>query len=217
MIKNTPEELDKLFKIIKEDYVLNPEFKLRVIDLRNYIDEIYPREVETGKQDIVDLKHSFIGLNKRVKHIEECLGIDFELDNLIHVDYNFIKDIHLRDKAVAFYREMLRFEYGTRNHKICFGEFCRLATIQLELMLNYFFNSENFIDLLDEEIDKLAQKRYDKAYKKWEGNKKGKEPKKSDFVATLKKYKKDTLTNIFLSYKSKIFVKTYLGRARINY
>ena len=54
------------------------------------------------------------------------------------LDYYFIQDEFLREKATAYYREMLRYEYATRNHKRCFGEFCRLAIIQVELMLNYF-------------------------------------------------------------------------------
>ena len=115
MKKFTPEQLDQIFMQVKE-FVENPDYKLRIIDLRKYIDEIYPREADSSKQDIADIKHSFVGLNKRVKNIEMCLGIDFKLDDLKPVNYDFIKDNLIRDKANAYYREMLRYQFATRNH-----------------------------------------------------------------------------------------------------
>ena len=142
MSKYTPEQLDKIFEQVKE-LVEDAHNKLRVLDLRLFIDQLYPREGDIYRKDFDYIKHCFIGLNNRVRRIENCLGIDYKLDEEKPVlDYSYIKDEILRDKATAYYREMLRYQYATRNHKQCFGEFCRLATIQLEFMLNYFFKDE---------------------------------------------------------------------------
>lgn len=206
----TPEELDQIFEKMKE-LVMESENKLRIIDLRKFIDEIYPREADTSRQDLADLKQCFVNFNKRVSHIEECLGIDFDLDGKKHesiaeppVEYKFIKDDIIRDKITAYYREMLRYQYGTRNHKICFGEFCRLATIQIEFMLNYFFSNKEKTQLITDYF-------YEEARKKWEANgMTGPEPSK-------KEYEKEDIFKIDLYIKSYIFNGKYLNGRKINY
>ena len=55
MKKYTPEQLDQIFLQIKE-FVTCPEYKLRIIDLRKFIDEIYPREADTSKEDFAEIK-----------------------------------------------------------------------------------------------------------------------------------------------------------------
>ena len=210
MSNYTPKELDQIFEELR-GFVVKPEYKLKVIDLRKFIDEVYPREADTTHQDLADLKQHFVSLNKRVSHIEECLGIDFKLDGSEQepiadppVEYNFIKDDVIRDKITAYYREMLRYLYGTRNHKICFGEFCRLATIQIEFMLNYFFADKVKIQLITDYF-------YKETRKKWEENGMiGSEPSK-------KEYKKEDVFKIDLYIKSYIFNGKYLNGQKINY
>ena len=203
MIKYTPEQLDSIIEQIKE-IISVAQYKLRAIDLRLFIDQLYPREEEISKQGFAEMNQRFVGLNKRVRHIEECLGIDFSLDSEKSVEYGFIQDINLRDKATAYYREMLRYQYATRNHKQSFGEFCRLATIQLEFMLNYFFSDKEKIQLVTDYF-------YDKARKKWEENgMTGSEPTKEE-------YKKEDISKVDLYIKSFIFNGKYLNSRNINY
>ena len=213
----TPEELDQIFVKIKE-LVMESEYKLRIIDLRKFIDEVYPIEADTSRQDFADLKQHFVGLNKRVSRIEECLGIDFNLDGNKQesiadppVEYDFIKDDVIRDKITAFYREMLRYEYATRNHKQCFGEFCRLAIIQIEILLNYFFSDNVKFELVkekvNEEINKKAEGKYNNEFKKWKKNG-GVQPVKQDIVNHFKQMfnNNDKLVSLLsFSKKSELF------------
>lgn len=211
MNKYKPDELDKFFQQAKE-LVADAQYKLRAIDLRQFIDQIYPREGEITKQDLSEIKQSFVGLNKRVSHIEECLGIDFKLDGSKQdriaeqpVEYNFIKDDLIRDKVTAYYREMLRYRYATRNHKQCFGEFCRLAIIQVELMLNYFFADDIKLEL-------LAKDDYNTARKEWEEKgKKGKEPIEREYIERLRNNSKEAVSKKNYAQKSKVFCNNYLN------
>jgi hypothetical protein len=217
----TPEELDQIFVKMKE-LVMESENKLRIIDLRKFIDEIYPREADTSRQDFADLKQSIVGLNKRVSHIEECLGIDFDLDGNKQepiaeppVEYNFIKDDVIRDKITAYYREMLRYQYATRNHKQCFGEFCRLAIIQIELLFNYFFADNIKFELVkekvNEEINKIAERKWKNEFKKWRKNG-GVQPVKQDIIDHIKQMfnNNDKLVSLLsFSKKSELFCNRY--------
>lgn len=220
MKKYTPEQLDQIFLQIKE-FVTCPEYKLRIIDLRKFIDEIYPREADTSKEDFAEIKKSFVGLNKRVKHIEMCLGIDFKLDEILEpVKYDFIKDDFIRDSAYAYYREMLRYQFGTRNHKICFGEFCRFATIQIEFLLNYFFTSEKHLELIREELEKIANNQYEKAYNSWKEKSEDyevePEPIKMNFENEVFANKEKYIPEISLGKKCKIFYDTFLNKVKIG-
>ena len=58
----------------------------------------------------------------------------------------------MRDKLYCDFREMMRYRYGTRSHKIDFEEYCRYAHFQLEALTNYFMkawslNGKNEIDI----------------------------------------------------------------------
>lgn len=204
MSKYKPEQLDQIFDEFKK-FIDNPEYKLRVINLRKYIDEKYPREADNIKQNVDEIRNNFVGLYKRVGRIEKCLGIDFELDKLgkddpkqIEIDYSFIQDDMLREKANAYYREMLRYQYATRNHKQCFGEFCRLAIIQVEIMLNYFF-----VD--DIKLELLAKDDYETACKEWEKNgEKGEKPIEEKYVERLRN-----------NTKEEVFKKNYVQKCRV--
>ena len=203
MIKYTPEQLDSIFKQIKE-ILGDATNKLRAIELRLFIDQLYPREEEISKQDLADVNKRFVGLNERIRKVEECLGIDFMLDkvepvqNVVeYIDYSFIQDYFLREKANAYYREMLRYKYATRNHKQCFGEFCRLAIIQVELMLNYFFADEHKFSLV---VDKIVEIQFYQALNIW-GKKGGKQPKKDDFIKKVNANKEASVLELSYSYK----------------
>ena len=47
----------------------------------------------------------------------------------------------------ADYREMLRYEFGTRSHKIDFSEFCRFAVLQIEMLTNFYFDTKYKSDI----------------------------------------------------------------------
>ena len=210
----TPEQLNHIFLKVKE-FVTDPNYKLRIIDLRKFIDEIYPRESDSIKNDLAEIKEHFGNLNNRVAHIETCLGIDFKLDSLKTINYDFIKDDLIRDKINAYYREMLRYQFGTRNHKICFAEFCRLAIIQIEIMLNYFYTDNNHPEI----VKTIAGNKYQAAKKKWEEDKKKdpkKEPNEKDFENYVQNNKEELVPSYSLALKSNLFIDTYLKYRYIN-
>lgn len=215
MKKYTPEELDLIFNKVKE-IILDPSYKLKIIDLRKYIDEIYPRDIDQSLQSINEIKQSIVGLSKRIKRTEECLGIDFELDSWEeNVKYVFIKDDYVRQLITAYYREMLRYQYGTRNHKICFAEFCRLATIQIEFMLNYFFSDKRKSKYLESELKKMANDQFDKAFNKWQKNG-GVKPLVKNFEDEVFNSLYDNVPKIPLYRKSKVFFDSFLKEKKIG-
>lgn len=97
--------------------------------------------------------------DNRIDNIERYLGLDYKLDTVKpagtiynSLDYSFIREEGLRDKLYCDFREMMRYRYGTRSHKIDFEEYCRYAHFQLEALTNYFMkewslNSKNEIDI----------------------------------------------------------------------
>lgn len=108
--------LDKIDQLTKND----PEFKK-----------------ELGKRygggDVVE----------KIKKIEKYLGLDFSLDKIDSIiDYSYIEDEYVRCQLISDNREMLRYRYGTRNHKIDFLEFCRYAHMQAEMLVNYYFDKQ---------------------------------------------------------------------------
>jgi hypothetical protein len=85
--------------------------------------------------------------DRRISHIEKYLGLDYYVDSMESIiDYTFINEDVVRDKLISDNREMMRFRYGTRSHKVDFEEFCRYAQLQAEMLLNYFYsNTEDSI------------------------------------------------------------------------
>ena len=82
--------------------------------------------------------------DKRISHIEKYLGLDYYVDSMDSIiDYTFINEIDIRDKLVSDNREMMRFRFGTRSHKVDFEEFCRYAQLQAEMLLNYFYSTKD--------------------------------------------------------------------------
>lgn len=81
--------------------------------------------------------------NKKIDKIERYLGLDYNLDSHSpEIDYSKIADSNVRNQLISDYREMLRYRYGVRSHKIDFGEFCKYAHFQAEMLVNYFYISK---------------------------------------------------------------------------
>lgn len=81
---------------------------------------------------------------KRVEHIEKYLGLDYYVDSKESItDYSFIYVPDVRAQLTSDNREMMRFRYGTRNHKIDFYEFCRYAQLQAEMLLNFYYEQKD--------------------------------------------------------------------------
>lgn len=82
--------------------------------------------------------------NDDISNIEKYLGLDFYIDSKNStVDYSFIDEEDVRDQLVSDNREMMRYRYGTRSHKIDFPEFCRYAHMQAEMLINYFYDVDD--------------------------------------------------------------------------
>ena len=78
--------------------------------------------------------------DNRISNIEKYLGLDYFVDSMTStIDYTFVNDLEVRDKLVSDNREMMRFRYGTRSHKIDFDEFSRYVQLQAEMLLNYYY------------------------------------------------------------------------------
>lgn len=130
------EQLEKLLKFIKKliDEPGNEDF---VIKLQKML------SVSLPKSNIDNIK---------VEEIEKYLGLDFRLDNACPtIDYTFIEDDFAKNQLVSDYREMLRYRFGVRSHKIDFSEFCRYAILQVEQLLNYFY--QTYFSSVDEIVD----------------------------------------------------------------
>ena len=91
--------------------------------------------------------------DERISKIEEYLALDRKLDDISpagtkykEVTYSFIKDVAVRDMLVSDFREMMRYRYGTRSHKVDFMEFCKYAHFQLEGLVNYFMEAWSLDD-----------------------------------------------------------------------
>lgn len=86
--------------------------------------------------------------NKDISNIEKYLGLDYYVDSKDSIiNYSFIKEKEIRDQLESDNREMMRYRYGTRSHKIDFPEFCRYAHMQTEMLLNFYYETVNNKDL----------------------------------------------------------------------
>lgn len=123
-LKNT---LDKIFLLCKQ----NSEF---YSELRKGLEMF-----DSGNQ---------VNLNDfRIENIERYLGLDFSVDAKDSIiDYSYITIPDVKSQLISDNREMMRFRYGTRYHKIDFNEFCRYAHFQAEMLLNYYYDIINEFD-----------------------------------------------------------------------
>lgn len=140
------ENLIKLLKLIEEisSQPGNEWFKSNLIDLLVTSNEV-PNQVSQGS------------LEAKINLIHEYLSIDVK--NLI--DYSFFEE-PAREQLFRDNLEMIRYQKGTPNHKINFGEFCRYAHLQAEEMINYFLNK-----LSDSDLDRVEMfiEQYSSNYK----------------------------------------------------
>lgn len=126
--------------------------------LLKFVEELYNnsdnKEFAAGINAMVmadkDFQRSLSQLSigsSQIDRIEKYLSLDFDIDNMSFPDYSFIDDESIRNKLNSDFREMLRYQYGTRNHRIDFDEFCRYATLQIELLVNYYYEKHYKCDV----------------------------------------------------------------------
>ena len=129
MAKNK-ENLQKLLEFLDKSILHEPENKW-------FVDELCKRINQIGSG--VNIKET----KEKIEKIEKYLSLDYDLDSSSPIiDYSFISNELLRNKMISDGREMLRYRYGTRNHKIDFQEFCRYALLQAERLLNLYFSTK---------------------------------------------------------------------------
>ena len=103
---------------------------------KEFIDGI--RALVLGDKDFFGASGDPASLDK----ISTYLSLDYDLDNKDFPDYSFIGEEAVRETLLADFREMLRYQYGTRSHRIDFPEFCRFGVLQAEMLINYFFEKK---------------------------------------------------------------------------
>lgn len=80
--------------------------------------------------------------NAKIDKIEEYLALDYGLDRAVNPDYAFIKDEYVRNTLNSDWREMLRYRYGLRGHKVDFGEYSWHAALQIEMLVNMYYTNK---------------------------------------------------------------------------
>lgn len=123
--------LDKIVQFVRavKDIPGNEEF---IAELREVLEIQAPTNVSAATIPNVDA----------IEKIEHYLGLDYSLDNTIpRIDYSFVTEDDIRNQLEADYREMLRYRYGLRAHKVDFMEFCRYVQLQAEMVLNYYYDN----------------------------------------------------------------------------
>ena len=95
-------------------------------------------------REVLEMNYSVAQMplkSEKIDAIEKYLGLDYSLDDSITiVDYSFVIDHRVRAQLESDCREMMRYRYGTRGHKIDFMEFCRYVQLQAEMLLNYYYD-----------------------------------------------------------------------------
>ena len=143
MDENLKSTIDKIVQLSKQNQEFDTELRKRL-------------KITSSAKSVYDVE--------RIANIEKYLGLDFSVDTKTsNVDYSFIKLPDVKAQLISDNREMMRFRYGTRYHKINFAEFCRYAHFQIEMLLNYYYNIANKSDLnsIKEQIKKYNQKKAD--------------------------------------------------------
>ncbi|MBD5260924.1 MAG: hypothetical protein HDS38_02185 [Bacteroides sp.] len=132
MAEQNKENLKKLLNFLNSEIIHKQENRWFVDELR----KLLPKE--SVSESVV--------CNSSITKIEKYLALDYKLDeSKILLDYSSIKNDYLRECFKADCREMLRFRFGLRGHRIDFGEFCRFAQIQAERLLNVYYQTKGSI------------------------------------------------------------------------
>lgn len=110
--------------------------------LLDWIDEqVKKPENEALQKELVQRYGKAVPMQE-ISNIEKYLGLDYNLDSAVSsFDYAVVQkyDQSLFDQLSSDFREMMRYRYGTRSHRIDFYEFCKYAHFQLEALTNYFY------------------------------------------------------------------------------
>lgn len=131
--------------------------KRQLTQLLTFVKELYEhpdnKEFAAGIQELVLTDKEVIRRISgtadadAIRNIEKYLSLDFDLDSLELPDYSFVTDPAVRENLESDFREMMRYRFGTRGHRIDFAEFCRFATLQLEMIINYYYDMKYASDV----------------------------------------------------------------------
>lgn len=111
--------------------------------IKRLIEEPGNEEFTNSLRNLLDVPIQSSGDASKLLDIEKYLGLDYKLDSTTpNIDFSFVKDHFVRNQLFSDYREMLRYRYGVRSHKIDFSEYCRYAILQVEQLLNYYFQNK---------------------------------------------------------------------------
>ena len=118
-------------------------------------------EFAEGLRDIVGTAKSQ-PTGDKIDKIEKYLALDFGLDKVENPDYAFIGNREVRDTLNADWREMLRSRYGLRGHRVDFGEVCRFAELQVEMLVNLYYidkygNEDKVLEALKANAEKANE------------------------------------------------------------
>lgn len=89
--------------------------------IKRLVEEPGNEEFVNGLRNLLAVPVHNSADNKKLSDIEKYLGLDYKLDSAIpDIDYSFIRNDYVKNQLVSDYREMLRYRYGVRAHKIDF-------------------------------------------------------------------------------------------------
>lgn len=128
-------QLNKLLDFVSELYK-DPGNKEFAAGIRSLVmnDKDFLRSGSLdGLSDISD------GTGNPLLRIEKYLSLDYDIDFREFPDYSFVTDGSVKERLEADFREMMRYRFGTRSHRVDFPEFCRFATLQFEMLVNYYY------------------------------------------------------------------------------
>ena len=146
MGKDKKKQLKQLLAFVKELYE-HPDNGEFVAGIREMVlnDKDYTGPRPSTAEDVASG-------DAHLTRIEKYLSLDYDLDGIELPNYSFVKEETARERLNADYREMLRYRFGTRGHKIDFPEYCRFATLQFEMLTNYYYERK-----YDSDVQKLAR------------------------------------------------------------
>ena len=124
--------------------------KQQLAKLLQFVKAVYdnPANSEFRKGLRIIVERDIIQNEPHIQNIEKYLSLDFNIDQVENADYSFIEEDYAREKLNADFREMLRYRFGTRGHKVDFAEFCRFAVLQIEMLVNYYYDKKYNKDIV---------------------------------------------------------------------
>ena len=146
MGKDKKKQLKQLLDFVRDLYEHpdNTEFADGIRELVLNDKEVIKKLNSASVPDETDLSSSAAQQDNSstLDRIAQYLSLDYKLDEQVLPDYSFVDNEDARDKLYSDFREMMRYRYGTRNHKVDFPEFCRFAALQLEMLINYYYDNQ---------------------------------------------------------------------------